>query len=250
MHPCFRLGGILALLAGAAVPAIAQDAGANFGQVVRGQLQAVGRATVAAPMTGRIAAFSIQVGETIAEGEALVRFDCDLVSADRRVAAARLAAAEATLKVNERLNELRNISGLELEMSRADVEIARAEVRKIDVMLGDCLLRAPFAGAVVEKIAQAHEHVEIGTPLLRLIDPDRMEVVMVVPSAWLARIGPGATFTMMLDETGQTVSAAIARVVPEVDPVSQTVRVIGTLSDPPAGVIAGMSGDVTFAGGQ
>jgi hypothetical protein len=51
---------------------------------------------------------------------------------------------------------------------------------------------------------------------------------------------------MALDELDRTLSGRVSRLGAEADPVSQTVKIVGTFDDLPAATIAGMSGDVWF----
>ena len=82
--------------------------------------------------------------------------------------------------------------------------------------------------------------------ILELIDTRNLEIEMVLPSLNLILFQAGKQFEFLIDETDQTVEAVIDRVVNVIDPVSQTVRVIGILTDPPDNLMPGMSGVVFF----
>src|SRR5690606_26635786 len=125
-----------------------------------------------------------------------------------------------------------NISVLEVELSRAELTVARAEQDRISAQRAYCKIEAPFAGVVVEKLAEAYQHVTAGTPLLELVDSSELEIEVAVPSTWVDRVTPGAPFEMTLDETGETVHGEFVRNAGRVDPVSQTLRMIGRLVEP------------------
>lgn len=236
-----------ALCARAGADDIKLDLGAGLDTAtIRGQLQSIRHTVLSAGISGRITDFPVRVGSRVKAGDSLVRFDCQREQARKEVAQARLAAAETKLQVNRRLAELNTLSGLDLRLSEAEMAIAQAELKQIRVTLERCHLRAPFAGVVVEKPVQAHQHVAEGDPLLELVDPAALEVAMVVPSAWLARLAPGTGFRLRVDETGEVVEAKVARLVGRIDPVSQSMRVIGELVERPDAVLPGMSGTVIF----
>jgi membrane fusion protein (multidrug efflux system) len=99
---------------------------------------------------------------------------------------------------------------------------------------------------VVEVIAHANEVAATGQPLMKIQDGSNLEVQIIVPSNWLTWLKPGAPFAFVIDETGQTVNGKIARFGASVDPVSKTIRVIGSLTTGGATVLPGMSGSAKF----
>jgi len=69
---------------------------------------------------------------------------------------------------------------------------------------------------------------------------------MVVPSSLLTRLHRGDHFDLHVDELNRNIPSTIKYVVREVDPVSQTVRVIGAPVKPDDDLLPGMSGNVSF----
>ncbi len=218
----------------------------------RAQLLARRTATLSAGMAGRVERFPVRPGQRVERGATLVRFDCRAERASRAVAASRLDAASIRQQVNQRLAELQNVSTLDLELSRAEEAIARADLKRIDAELGQCTVRAPFDGEVVETFVRAEHYLKIGEPLLRLVDSGDLEIEMVLPSSLLRWLEVGQPLEMVVDELAATLPAKIERIVGEVEPVSQTVRVVAL---PDAGgvvgrLLPGMSGRITLFGQQ
>jgi RND family efflux transporter MFP subunit len=238
------------LLAPTELPVLSAPAGSGAGagaatlDGVRGQLRPRRHTILAAGLAGQISEFPVELGSRVEEGGLLVRMVCDEVQAELGVTQARIGAAAARYNVNRRLAEARNISDLEVDLSRAELAVARAERARIQAQADYCEIAAPFQGVVVDKLAQAHQHVAEGEPLLELVDDAELEVEVAVPSTWLPNVGGDARFEILLDETGQTLSGRFVRTVGRIDPVSQTLRVIGRLDDPPPGLLPGMSGDL------
>jgi len=210
----------------------------------RAQLRARHATTLAAGLSGRIAELPFDIGERVERGATVAAFDCGEERARREIAAARLEAAQATREVKERLAELGNGSGLEVDVARAEARMAAAQLREAESVIAKCRVEAPFDGIVVERPARAHQYVAEGEPLLMLIDTEALEVDMVLPSDWLGWLRPGVGFSFAVRETGEEVPGQVDRIVGAVDPVSQTVRVIGTLAGGTAGLLPGMSGGV------
>ncbi|WP_337997989.1 efflux RND transporter periplasmic adaptor subunit [Oleispirillum naphthae] len=212
------------------------------GNAIRGQIRPRHHTILAAGMAGRLESIPVEPGKTVVKGMELARFDCAAVTASHNVAKARAEAAAAKFHVNERLSRMQNVSGLDLELSRAELAIANAEISRIVAVERNCAIKAPFAGVVTEKAVQAFQYVAEGTPLLRLVDTRGLQVEAAVPSLWIDSLKPGSRFAIRIDETGAVVAGEIERTTGEVDAVSQTVRIIGRLIDPPEGLMPGMSG--------
>ncbi len=222
----------------------------NLGQAshmqTRGQLRPRIYTILSAGISGNISQFDIVQSDVVRKGQTLVKIDCRIDEANREIARARMASAKAQVQVNEKLQQLDNISSLELQLSKSELDIAEVEVKRIEVVLDECVVAAPFSGTVITKHAQAYQYVNKGDPLLEIVDPDSLEVEMVVPSTWLKSTLIDTEFQMQLDETNQKISAKVDRFVGTVDPVSQTIRVVGTILNDVDKLMPGMSGEVIF----
>jgi multidrug efflux pump subunit AcrA (membrane-fusion protein) len=86
--------------------------------------------------------------------------------------------------------------------------------------------------------------------MLKIIDTSTLELDLIVPSKWLQWLKPGSPFTFAVDETGKSSGAVVDRLLPEVDPVSKTLKIIGRFNSTDNGqTIPGMSGTATFKAG-
>lgn len=229
-----------------AVPAMAQSTAESIN--VRGQLRPTEYTSLAAGVARPLSDVRVRTGSSFSRGDVLIQFDCSEERAEKDMIQAKLDAATARLAVNERLEKLESVSGLDVELSRSEVAMTRAELRRTDAIISKCEITAPFDGSVVEKHVQAYQFVNIGEPLLEIVNPKSLEIEAVLPSQALAWIKPGQRFSLLLDETGQVVQANVDRLVSEVDPVSQTLRIFGRIT-PAAGeedLLPGMSGRLSF----
>ena len=118
------------------------------------------------------------------------------------------------------------------------------------IRVSQCIIAAPYGGTVVELLAQEHESVAPQQPLLSIIGGERLEVELIVPSAWLMHLRVGTPFQFTVDETGESYPALVTRLGAQIDPASQTVKVVGDFQSLPPEVMAGMSGEAVFAPSQ
>ena len=218
----------------------------NAGIFVRGQVKAKHHAVLSARISATLNRLSAHEGDRVKAGAPLARFDCTPLQAELLVAQTRRRAALTKLDVNQRLATANNLSKLDLALSEAEVELAKAEEQGIRAKLSRCSLSAPFSGVITEQHAQAHEYVAEGDPVFRLVNTKDLLIEMVVPSVWLGKLAIGTEFGLEVDELDRRVTAKILYIVGEVDAVSQTVRVVGKPVRAQGRLVPGMSGNVSF----
>lgn len=230
------------LAGGAAAPVVAQDGAL----AARGLIVPAREAVLSAEIAGRIATMPVRAGSRFDKGTVLVEFDCRLYQARLAEARGRLAAAQARLASNEQLRKLNSIGDLDVAVTRAEVQEAKAVVDGAAVMVDRCTLSAPWPGRVVQQHAKAHESVEPGKELIEVLDDTALEVEVIVPSSWLGWLKVGHPLTVTVDETGSSHAAAVTRLGARVDPVSQSVTVHAALTGKAPDLVAGMSGTAAF----
>jgi multidrug resistance efflux pump len=168
--------------------------------------------------------------ERVRGGDLLIEFDC----VTQRAQVAR--------EIDQRLANLKSIGQLELDVARAEVEKAKADLDIADAAASKCQIAAPFNGTTVEQKAQQFQYATPGQPLLEILDDRSLEIELIAPSRGLAWLKPGYAFQLHIEETDKTYPAEITRVGGRVDPVSQTVKVFGEIRGDAPELTAGMSG--------
>jgi RND family efflux transporter MFP subunit len=241
------LAAILALQAPAAAqPAPPRDA-AGVPQVIRAQLVPRAFTTLSSETAARIDRISRRAGEHFQKGETLVEFDCVAQRAQVARARAVLKAAEKTYAVNRRLFDMKSLSGLELEVSAAEIDKAKADLAVAEATQSKCIVEAPFPGVVADQKARESQYTTPGQPLLEILNDRDLELEFIVPSAWLRWLKTGFAFSVAIDETDRTYRAHVALLGGRVDPVSESIKVTGVIDGDARDLMAGMSGRVLIA---
>lgn len=201
-------------------------------------------ALLSVEMGGRVESLNVAEGGTFQDGEVLVELGCGVERGRLEKTNAILEEAVEIREANEQLAKLRSVGDLELALSRvrtvgaeADVAVASAEVER-------CAVRAPFDGVVARVRKREAEYIQIGEPLLEVIDPTALEVEFLAPSAWLAWLDRDQPFTLRLNELPLQLRGQVRQIGVRVDPVTRKVRVKGRLTGDLSGVVPGMSGNV------
>jgi len=215
-------------------------------QEIRAQLAPHRYTTLAAEIGAKISSLPVQEGGSFMAGQSLVSFECSLQQAQLNKARAALMGADKTWGANQRLAALNSIGKVELDMSEVEVLKNQSEVDAMVTMLSKCSIAAPFAGRVAEQKVREQQYVQSGQAILDIIDDSVLEIEFLVPSKWLAWVKPGYAFRVSIDETRKGYPAKVQRIGARVDPVSQSVKLVATISGKYPELIAGMSGRVNL----
>jgi len=229
------------------VPDMSPDMGNGEPTVVRAQLTPKRYTTLSSEIPARVEHIYAQEGDRFKQGEPLVALDCAMQRAQAAEARAALAGAGKTMAVDRRLLELKSGGALEVAIATADEGKAEARLESATVVLSKCAIAAPFSGRVAEQKVRMHQYVQAGQAMLDILDDSVLEVEFIAPSRWLAWVKPGMPFHLVLDETGKTYPAKVARLGAKVDPVSHSVKITGEIEGNFPDLIAGMSGRVLIA---
>jgi RND family efflux transporter MFP subunit len=167
---------------------------------------------VSAPGSARIAEMPKGVGDRVRKGDLLVRFDIPTLDADASERRSALASAEARL-TNARAAEQRirllfqrgiaarkELEDAERELIDAEAAVAAAKTARTAAadLAGRQVVRAPFAGVVAARGHNPGDLVDASAadPILRLVDPSRLQIEAAVPLADLARVVVGSPATV------------------------------------------------------
>lgn len=230
--------------------AAADQADAKGGKA-RGVVRAVREATLASGMVAQITAMPFSEGNAFKKGDLLVEFDCDRAQADLRAAQAALQVEQKTVETNQELENFNSVGKFDVLIAQSKRNKAKAEVDALRAQIKQCKIYAPFNGRVIERAKHTYESVAVGEALMKIVDTTSLELDLIVPSKWLQWLKPGTPFTYAVDETGKSSDAMVDRLLPEVDPVSKTLKIIGRFKATDNGnIIPGMSGTATFKAGE
>ncbi|MEL6298038.1 MAG: HlyD family efflux transporter periplasmic adaptor subunit [Pseudomonadota bacterium] len=213
---------------------------------VRGVVRAIDHAVISAPLQKPLIAVPKRVGARFRKGELLLRFDCAEETAQLRIAKAGHRSKALVLANRRRLRNLRAIGTHEVNLARADVARAAAEMDLITARLERCEIKAPFDGSVAAIHAKAHETPARDGRLLTLVSTRRLDLKIIVPSRWIQWLKPDRTFAFVVDDTDRTYRARVVARGRAVDPISQTFVVIGIVENVDDLLLPGMSGEAVF----
>lgn len=218
----------------------------SIGTDIRALLTPQRRATISSLVSARIRQIHFREGDRFKKGEVLVSFECEVLKARLQSDLAKLKQYELTYNANRELRKNDAVSKLDLALSGAKVEEGKAEVALARAQLRKCTVRAPYNGRIVEVVANEFENANIGDTLIAILDDEKLEMILHLPSKWMTSLSPGKKFTVTIDETGKRYDAAVIRTNPRIDPTSRTFAAIAQILGKHPELRAGMSGNADF----
>lgn len=196
-------------------------------------------------------------GDYIEAGSAVARFDCELLQLRREEQVAHASRErvryDSLVREIERIERARmSTSEMQLERVKADRDLARGEMRVVDVRIRQieselkrCVELAPFSGVVTAQQRRGGEDVARGDVLAAMTDVLHLEVRASVPIRHLPRMSTGVMAQVRLNEVH--FDGLIRTVVPAADALSQTFEVrIDLPATAPDHVAAGQLVSVTL----
>jgi RND family efflux transporter MFP subunit len=169
---------------------------------------------VVAPEPARIAEITKGEGERVRRGDVLVRFEIPTLNAEATSRGAEMTAAEARLRVGRdnlaRMQDLltrgvaarKEVEDAEKEVADAQAAVTQAQAARgsAQTLAGRQTVRATFDGVIGKRFHNAGDQVEASAtdPVLRVIDPTRLQVDASVAIPDLSRIVVGATGRLIM----------------------------------------------------
>jgi RND family efflux transporter MFP subunit len=253
---------------------ISQAGQASAGSAVltaSGYVVARRKAVVSAKIQGRLSDLRVEEGSKVREGEVIARLESIDYEAQVQRARAQVQRAEADLaearrqeRVAANLSRESVLSRDELEASQSRVKVAeanlaqaRADQEFASAQLQNTLIRAPFTGVVVKKMAEVGESVAPIPPgvnlstssgaIVALADLATLEVEADVAEANVARLADEQPAEVTVEAFPQDHYKAILRqVIPTADRTKATVQVKVTILDKDPKLKPELSAKVTF----
>ena len=198
--------------------------------------------TLSSQIAARIEKINVTDGEPFQRGKTLVQFDCAVPNAQLQKAAAEHHAAEMQLEANQNLIKHNAIGHLEVAIAQAEVDKSRAQMQLMQAKVKMCKVDAPFSGRTVKLLVHPYQSIREGTPLVEILDDQKLKMELIVPSHWLHWLKPGARFQVHIEETGKHYPAVITMLGARVDPVSQTLAITAEITGKHRELLTGMSG--------
>ena len=229
------------------------------------------KAVVSAKIQGRLMELKVEEGSRVEQDEIIARLEnADYVA---QVSSARAAVQRAEADLGEQERQLRLSQQMEIEkvlsrdareaaesrvrMAAAALEQAKALQQVSEAQFRNTLIRAPFKGVVLRKMAEVGESVAPIPPgvnissssgaIVALADLDTLEVEADVSESNVARLGADQPAEVSVEAfPDKTYKAVLRQIIPTADRTRATVMVKVTILDKDPNLKPEMNAKVNF----
>ena len=217
--------------------------------------------SISAEIQGRAIKIEAEVGDTIKRGKLLVSLDCrNYINSKKQAVAAlnlsksQLSFAQKQFNRNQRLltrgvlpRENFDRSESDLLTSRADIALKKITIESAELAITKCKIYAPFAGQVTNKFVQQGQLVSPGSPLIQLLQTDKLEVEAELSPFELKKARDSNQLKFIADSLAFTTT--IRTELKQLNQSSNTQKIRLTAQDTDK-VIAGLNGRLVWKDGS
>lgn len=172
---------------------------------------------------GVVRSVDFQANEEVEEGQLLVQIDDAIEQADLVAARSDVEVSNAALERARTLSDRGVSSAVNVQEAEAAASSALAQIERLNAVLGQKSVEAPFAGTVGIPRVEAGQFVSAGTTVATLQDLDTLRVDFTVPEQQLARVSAGQTVTIATEAGNPVASGRITGIEPRIDPQTRLV---------------------------
>lgn len=182
--------------------------------------------------TGIIKEMKFSANDRVEKDQILLQMDDAVQQADL---VATQAQAELDKQSLERAKELRQRgvgSAVTLQAAEAAASASAAQVQKLEAVLQQKQLRAPFAGTLGIPRVDVGQYLSPGTAVITLQDLDTMRADFTVPEQRLSQLKIGQKVALTIDGDDTVFSGEITGIDPKIDPSSRLVALRADIDNP------------------
>ena len=192
---------------------------------------------ISAEVSGRALDISVEAGDFVKTGQKLVALDCRSYELSKKHADAALKVTKAQLNLakkellrNQRLikngtipHELFDKTKANQQTTLADIEIKKVAIETSRLAISRCIIKAPFAGQITERMVQNGQLVMTGTPLFQLMQNDKLEVKANLSPTDVAKLEGKPKISFIFDD--KRFKTTVRSIIQTIDPSTRTQEV-------------------------
>ena len=202
-----------------------------------GTIRAVNQSSIQAQVTATATQVNAKVGQSVTQGQILVRLNnqdnaARLAQSQANLAATKAQANQAKLMMQRKQRLLNQgfISKVEYEQSQVDykaqLENVKAQQANVDIAQKanqDGVIKSPISGVITKRQVEPGQTVTIGQTLFEIVDPDHLEIQAKLPVEQQTALKIGHKIEYKIQGNPQDFTAQLSRISPIADQTSRQI---------------------------
>lgn len=201
-------------------------------------------ATLRAEVKGLVTSIYVQEGQAVKQGQLILSLDSNDLSAQLRSAKAVLQQREIELQGAESLGKKGFQSQSALAQAQANVELAKAEIERLQLALNKTQISAPFDGILNQRHVEVGDLLRDGDTIASVVDLDPLIISADVTENWIQFLQVGQAASGRLT-TGETALGSIRYLSSVSNMGTNTFNLEVAVPNPDGKLFAGMSTELT-----
>lgn len=194
------------------------------------------RAILSARLTARVADILVDVGDSVRQGDVLMRLESD--DLDARVQQTIQALSSAQARLNAARKEFRRVDELvkknllsksefdraesELKTAQAGFRQAQATVSEAETTLNYSIISAPFDGVITQKNVNRGDTATPGMQLVNIYNPATLQLHADIPESQIKYVKLGSQLAYQLPSYQLNGKGEVVEISPAVDSTSRS----------------------------
>lgn len=222
---------------------------------VSGSLSPLVQTTVKSKVAGDVMELTVREGQAVKQGEVLARIDTRYLKATLESQQAALEKARADLalaKLNRDNSEAmlkehfisQNAYDSAASTYAADIANVKAAAAQVDLARlawEDAVVRAPFAGSIVQRLVQPGERIDVEGSIVSLVDLSQMEFQALAPASEVPSIHVGQIAHFKVGGFGERLfDGRVERINPMTEQGSRSITIYLSVPNPDGVLHGGM----------
>ena len=193
--------------------------------VLTGSVQPWAEVILSSEVRGKIEWKGVEEGDIVRAGQELYRVDTESIRTRLRQAQAQHKLAVQELERIERLAKSGAGTAQSLDSATANREVAESSLRTLQIEVEKSVVTTPFEGVIDTVLVEKNEFVDVGTPLLRLVQVDKVKVSFGIPERDIPHFNRGDAVRVRMDAlAGREFDGVIHRIATSADMRTHTFR--------------------------
>lgn len=197
--------------------------------------------TLSAEVRGKVIAKQVQEGRTVKKGDLLAMIDDRDYRNAHASAGASYHAAKAAHDRIAKLFQDQLATRSQLDDALASMETSKAAMDNAALEMDRCAIRAPMGGVVDKLSIETGQFLNVGDPVARLLQMDRVKVEVGIPEADVDAVRRVETFTVTVDALkGQTFTGRLHHLGKSADSLARSYPLEIVVDNPDGRLLADM----------
>lgn len=190
-----------------------------------GEIEAKKNIVINAETMGAVRSVIVREGQRVAKGDVLVEIDQEQISNNREELLAQLELAREVFERQARLWEKEIGSEMQYLEAKTRVESLEKSLAALDVQVNKGTIRAPFAGTVDEVFPKTGEIVGMGSPILRLVNLDRVSVIAEISEVYVGQLNTSTPVVAAFPSLDTSFELTVSRIGDFINPNNRSFKI-------------------------